>query len=196
MVDIYPWLKVYYKKLIADRNVNLQRKDGFANWAVVSLLGFLVIYGQFTSLGMPGLLRVAVLSMALALIIRFFVHSCLIYANIVKVNKIKLAIEQYWMSGEPDIGEIKLLIEKHDSFRWSAISLPRIIWGQLKAGFLVILIAPIAALFYELIFVIPTVSSTIIVGFKIEYILMFLLVLYIFYEIVLLLSNVELKQKQ
>lgn len=143
------WLREYYQKAAEDKNVDLQRKDSFTNWALVSVLGLLAVYGQFPD-QQPSFVLIAVTALAIALVTRFYVHSCISYANIRKLNTIIIDIEKHWMEGKPSIDEIKKLIRTHGQLRWSSVSRWKVARTQMKAGFLLLFIAPIAVLIYEM----------------------------------------------
>ena len=191
------WLREYYNKAADDKNIDLQRKDSFTNWALVSLLGFFAVFGQFSSLSLPSFAFIGAMTMALALIMRFYAHSCISYANIRKLNTIILAIEKYWMHGKPGIDEIKKLIETHGQQRWSAVGRMKTAWTQLKAGFLIMFSAPILVIVFTLIGSTPNTNPQYqILGISYEYVILIVLVIYMMYEVAIFISYNPLKIKK
>ncbi len=145
------WLEWYYERLGEEKNVNLQRKDSYTNWALVTLLGFLAIYGQIYFIALPSIITLAALAIAIILIFRFYLRSCISYADIRRQNLLRRAIERHWMHGKPSINRIKALIKIFDHECWAVDSLGRTLRSQLKAGFIVLFLAPILALLWELV---------------------------------------------
>ncbi len=175
------WLEEYYERIIAEKNNNLLRKDGFTNWALVTLLGFFAIYGQLFLISLPAFISFAVLAIALILIFRFYLRSCISYADIRRQNYLQRLIERHWMHGKPSMNRIKALIKIFDHECWAVDPLGRTLRSQLKAGFLVLFLAPFIALCWEIInihiqffsFLLPLETllfSYVVLGFLIIYI--------------------------
>jgi len=134
-----------------EKNVNLQRKDSYTNWALVTLLGFMAIYGQLFLISLPAFITFTILVICLILIFRFYLRSCISYADIRRQNRIRRAIERHWMYGKPSLNRVKAPIKLFDHECWSVNSLGRTLRSQLKAGFIVLFLAPIIALCWETI---------------------------------------------
>jgi hypothetical protein len=149
--DSEEWLEWYYERLGEEKNVNLQRKDSYTNWALVTLLGVLAIYGQLFLIALPAFITFAVLAICIILIFRFYLRSCISYADIRRQNLIRRAIERYWMHGKPSLNRVKALIKIYDHECWAVNPLGRTLRSQLKAGFIVLFLAPILALGWETI---------------------------------------------
>jgi hypothetical protein len=146
-----PWLKEYYQKVNQEKNVNLQRKDSFTNWSLVTLLGFFAIYGQFFLISLPPFIHFGALAIVLILIFRFYLRSCISFADIRRQNVLRRAIEGHWIHGKPSMNRIKTLIQIFDIECWSPSPLRRVLWTQLKAGYIVLFLGPVLALVYEII---------------------------------------------
>ena len=143
------WLKEYYQKVNQEKNINLQRKDSFTNWALVTLLGFFAIYGQFFLTTLPSFIRLGVLAVVIILIFRFYLRSCISFADIRRQNVLRRAIEGHFIRGKPSVKRIEALIQVFDFECWSPDPLRRVLWAQLKAGFIVLFLAPVVVLIYE-----------------------------------------------
>jgi hypothetical protein len=197
VTDDPEWLEDYYEKVNQEKNVNLQRKDSFTNWALVTLLGFFAIYGQFFLTTLPLFIRVGVLAVVIILIFRFYLRSCISFADIRRQNVLRRAIEGYWIRGKPSVKRIEVLIQIFDHECWSPDPLRRVLWTQLKAGFLVLFLAPVVVLVYEIInllvqfFTLLISLETLLFGYAI---LAFLLV-YLIYELVSIRRYQPLQQK-
>ena len=151
MSESTEWLEWYYERLGEEKNVNLQRKDSYTNWALVTLLGFLAIYGQLYFITLPSVITFAALTVAIILIFRFYIRSCITSSDIRRQNYIRRGIERHWMYNKPSLNRIKALIKIFDHEGWAVDPLRRTLWGQLKAGFLVLFLAPVLALIWEII---------------------------------------------
>ena len=151
MADDPVWLTEYYQKVNQEKNINLQRKDSFTNWALVTLLGFFAIYGQLLLSPLPPFIRIGVLAVVIILIFRFYLRSCISFADIRRQNVIRRAIEGHWIRGKPSVNRIEALIQIFDHECWSPDPLRRVLWAQLKAGFIVLFLAPVLLLIFETI---------------------------------------------
>jgi len=181
-----PWLKEYYQKVNQEKNVNLQRKDSFTNWALVTLLGFFAIYGQFFLITLPPFIHFGALAIAIILIFRFYLRSCISFADIRRQNVLRRAIESHWIHGKPSMKRIETLIQVFDIECWSPSPLRRVLWTQLKAGFIVIFLAPVLALVYEIIRL-HVLFFTFMIPWEIlliSYGILGFLVIYLLYELI------------
>ncbi len=191
------WLEWYYERLGEEKNVNLQRKDSYTNWALVTLLGFLAIYGQLYFISLPPVVTFAALTVSIILIFRFYIRSCITSSDIRRQNFVRRAIERHWMHKKPSLNRIKMLIKIFDHEGWAVDHLRRTLWGQLKAGFLVLFLAPVLALVWETInihgrfflYLVPleTLFFT--------YVILAFLIIYLVYELISVKRHKPLQKK-
>lgn len=197
MTEDPAWLKEYYQKVNQEKNINLQRKDSFTNWSLVTLLGFFAIYGQFFLITLPPFIHFAALAFAIILIFRFYLRSCISFADIRRQNVIRRAIEGHWIRGKPSLQRIETLIQVFDHECWSPDPLRRVLWAQLKAGYLVLFLAPVLALVYEVInlhvrfFTLLIPLETLLISYAI----LAFLIIYLIYELVSIRRYQPLQQK-
>jgi hypothetical protein len=191
-------LKEYYQKVNQEKNINLQRKDSFTNWALVTLLGFFAVYGQFFLISLPLFIHFGALAIAIILIFRFYLRSCISFADIRRQNVLRRAIEGHWIHGKPSMKRIETLIQIFDIECWSPSPLRRVLWTQLKAGFIVLFLAPVLVLVYEIInlhlqfFTLMIPLETLLISYGI---LAFLFI-YLLYELISILRYQPLQQKR
>jgi hypothetical protein len=191
------WVEEYYEKVNQEKNINLQRKDSFTNWALVTLLGFFAIYGQFFLTTLPPFIRIGVLVVVIILIFRFYLRSCISFADIRRQNVLRRAIEGHWIRGKPSVKRIETLIQIFDHECWSPDPLRRVLWTQLKAGFIVLFLGPVVVLIYEMINLIVQFLTLLIPLDTLLMscaILVFLLV-YLLYELISIRRYQPLQQK-
>ena len=121
------------------------------NWAVavtIGAMGGLAIADSF-----PSRWTLALLVASLILVIRFFVRSCIAYSYLARWNSIQKQIlrVQAAESGEAEAVAKKRLVDsiKYHHLEWkSAVPLRKLIWSNLKLGYLhLILILSLALLF-------------------------------------------------
>jgi uncharacterized integral membrane protein len=191
------WLKEYYQKINQEKNINLQRKDSFTNWALVTLLGFFAIYGQFFLITLPPFLHFGALAIAIILIFRFYLRSCISFTDILRQNVLRRAIEGHWIHGKPSMKRIETLIQIFDVECWSPSPLRRVLWTQLKAGFIVLFLALVFALVYEIINL-HLQFFTLIIPLEtllISYVILAFLSIYLLYELISIRRYQPLKMK-
>ncbi|MHA2405186.1 MAG: hypothetical protein ACXADB_05000 [Candidatus Hermodarchaeia archaeon] len=197
MTEDPDWVEEYYEKVNQEKNINLQRKDSFTNWALVTLLGFFAIYGQFFLTTLPPFIRIGVLVVVIILIFRFYLRSCISFADIRRQNVLRRAIEGHWIRGKPSVKRIETLIQIFDHECWSPDPLRRVLWTQLKAGFIVLFLGPVVVLIYEMINLIVQFLTLLIPLDTLLMscaILVFLLV-YLLYELISIRRYQPLQQK-
>ena len=132
-----------------ERAVN--KKDALTYWSLVILLGIGTIYfGAATDFQIVGWEKLALIIGTLIILIQFFVNSLLVYGFMKKWMHLREAIEKYWLDGKPTVDQIKQEVKKYDHGRELPVTVTRLVWGQLRAGFLPILVAPIIIATYEL----------------------------------------------
>ncbi|MFX0170212.1 MAG: hypothetical protein ACFE89_12800 [Candidatus Hodarchaeota archaeon] len=176
------WLKEYYQRVSEEKGTELIRKDSFTNWALITLLGSIAIYGQFLLASFPPFIVIGALVVIFILLFRFYLRSCISYANLRRLDAIKHNIETHWLNNDPTFDGVKEIIRIHDHECWSVVSLRKSLLTQLQAGFLVLFLPSIFALLYE-IFKLHTnffeplwvLASYIALGFLVVYIVMELL---------------------
>ena len=162
--------------------MELVRKDSFTNWALITLLGTIAIYGQFLLSAFPPFIVIGALVIIFILMFRFYLRSCISYSNLRRLDAIKHTIELYWMEGDSSFEGVKEFIRIHDHECWSVVSLRKSLLTQLQAGFLVLFLPPFFALLYE-IFKLHTnffeplwvLACYVALGFLVAYIVMELL---------------------
>ena len=176
------WLKEYYQRVSDEKSMELVRKDSFTNWALITLLGTIAIYGQFLLSAFPPFIVIGALVIIFILMFRFYLRSCISYSNLRRLDAIKHTIELYWMEGDSSFEGVKEFIRIHDHECWSVVSLRKSLLTQLQAGFLVLFLPPFFALLYE-IFKLHTnffeplwvLACYVALGFLVAYIVMELL---------------------
>lgn len=197
MTNDSEWLKEYYQKVNQEKNINLQRKDSFTNWSLVTLLGFFAVYGQLFLTTLPSFIRLGALTVVFILIFRFYLRSCISFADIRRQNVLRRAIEGHWIRGKPSVNRIEALIRIFDHECWSPDPLRRVLWAQLKAGFIVLFLAPVFVLIYEIItlilqfYTLPFPLETLFISGAILAFLFF----YLLYELVSIRRYQPLQQK-
>lgn len=159
--NIPEWLKSYYQRIANDKNFDLERKDKFTNWALISLLGILAIFFQYlnSEIFIP-IFCVGILAISISIVFRFFAHSCICYASIQNYNYLIFKIEDAFIKNNLDLQRFKWELENYGG-RKGCISekmLRRSVSRQLKAGFGIIfsicLIFFMLAFIYSIIFII------------------------------------------
>ncbi len=136
--NIPEWLKTYYQRIANDKNFDLERKDKFTNWALISLLGFLAIFFQYlNSETFNPIFCVGIVAISISIVFRFFAHSCICYASIQNYNYLIFEIEKAFIKNNLDLQRLIWELENY-SGRKGCISekmLRRSISRQLIAGF-------------------------------------------------------------
>jgi len=154
MVNTPDWLKSYYQRIANDKNFDLDRKDKFTNWALISLLGILAIFFQYLNSEIFNpIFCVGILAISISIVFRFFAHSCICYASVQNYNHLILEIEDVFIKNNLDIDRFKWELENYGG-RKGCISekmLKRSISRQLKAGFGIIF--SICLIFFILVFI-------------------------------------------
>lgn len=136
--DIPVWLKSFYQRIANDKNFDLERKDKFTNWALISLLGILTIFFQYlySEIFNPTF-GVFILSVSISIVFRFFAHSCICYASIQNYNHLISKIEDAYIKENWDLKRFEWELDNYGG-RKGCISkkmLKRAVSRQLKAGF-------------------------------------------------------------
>ena len=146
------WLKQYHSRLQSEYEHSSNKKDTLTNWSLTIMLAMIGLYfGDFVGIdGYESESRFALVVGTLIIEIQFFVNSMLAYGFLKKWREIKEKIESYWMDGKPDLATLCKEIKELDHGRSSSTGWRAKIWAQLRAGFLIILGAPIIISVIEL----------------------------------------------
>jgi uncharacterized integral membrane protein len=110
---------------------------------------------------------------------------------------LRRAIEGHWIHGKPSMKRIETLIQIFDVECWSPSPLRRVLWTQLKAGFIVLFLAPVFALVYEIINL-HLQFFTLIIPLEtllISYAILAFLSIYLLYELISIRRYQPLKMK-
>lgn len=139
------WLETYHSRLQSEYEFSSNKKDTLTNWSLTILLAMLGFYfGDFVGIAnLESASRLALVIGTLIIVIQFFVNSMLSYGFLKKWRYLKELIEKHWMDGKPTLEDIKKKIALYDHGRRTKASWREMIWAQLRAGFLLILGAPI-----------------------------------------------------
>ena len=167
------WLSNYYNRIQSDCTVSFERRDRVTNWSYTILAAVIAAYVGFFADGtfVTPLGRFALVSGVLFVLIRFFFTSMIAYGYFLRARYFRTRIEQHWMKGEPSLDEIKQDIEKYDHGKSMPHTERNRLMGQIKSGFLLILIIPTIPLAIEFYLGI-TWEYFVIVGALIVYILL------------------------
>ena len=139
------WLKQYHSRLQSEYELSMKKKDTLTNWSLTILLATIGLYfGQFVGItNFESESRFALVIGTLIIQIQFFVNSMLAYGFLKKWRYLKERIEKYWAGDDIKMEDIKNEITGIDHGRRMKTSWKDMIWAQLRAGFLLILSAPI-----------------------------------------------------
>lgn len=145
------WLSQYYSRIQNDCNISIERRDKVTNWSYTLLAAVIAVYVGFFGDGtfVTPLGRFALVSGVLFVLIRFFFQSMIAYGYFLRARYLRTRIEQYWMSKNPTIDQIKQDISSYDHGR----ALPKTdrnrLLAQIKSGFILILAIPTIPLAIE-----------------------------------------------
>jgi hypothetical protein len=155
------WLKDYYARLQSDITNSLGRRDNVTNWAYSLLGALLAIYFGFFSVGasIPQFWRFALIIGMSVILIRFFFQSMIAYGFFLRWRFLKNKIESHWMKGSPTVNEIISDIEQYDHGRTIPNTGRKRFWdGQIRSGFIIVLIIPLILISYEISLVASNVT--------------------------------------
>jgi len=124
-----------------DARFDINRRDTFTYWALTVFLATIAVYFQLLHQGFPPLWRLALVYVTGALMLRFFMHSCLAYAGIRRWRDLGTLIERYWAGtvDAPTLAQVKEAIETYDHQTKATVTRRRQVRTQLRAGFLLII---------------------------------------------------------
>ena len=145
------WLANYYNRIQMDCKISLERRDRITNWSYAMLVAVVAAYVSFFADGsfVTPLGRFGLVSGALFVLIRFFFASMISYGYFLKGRYFRTMIEQYWLCGKPTMDEIKQDIKKFDHGKSMPETDRNLLNGQIKSGFILILIIPVVILLIE-----------------------------------------------
>lgn len=150
------WLKAYYERLCEDARFDIGRKDTFTYWALTLFLAIFAVYAGLWFQQVPSLWRLSILYVAGALLTRFFVHSCLAYAGILRWRHLTKKIEQTCVMGSGNISQIYTDIKEYDHESKIPVKRRKLVVTQLKAGFGIIFGLVFILILYESLLLAPS----------------------------------------
>jgi len=138
------WLSNYYNRTKEDCKTSFERRDRVTNWSYTVLIGILAIYFGFFGEGIavPPIGRFALLAITLFVLTKFFFQSMIAYGFFLRSRYFRTKIEQHWMNAEPTLDQIKIDIKKYDHDRSMPPTGRNRFVGQIKSGFILVLIIP------------------------------------------------------
>ena len=124
-----------------DARFDVNRKDTFTYWALTVFVAMAAVYVELLTRGVPSVWRLGLLYITGALMIRFFIHSSLAYGGIKRWRHLSTVIEKHWFgeSNSPTIDQVKEDIKKYDHDAKIPVGKTKLIWTQLRSGFILIL---------------------------------------------------------
>ena len=146
------WLSNYYNRIQTDCTISFERRDRITNWSYAILAAVIAAYvGVFAdgSFVIP-LGRFGLVSGVLFVLIRFFFQSMVAYGYFLRGRYLRTRIEEYWMSGNPSLDEIKKDVETYDHGKKTPKTGKNRLVGQIRSGFFLILAIPTIPLAIEL----------------------------------------------
>lgn len=133
------WLDTYYGEVGREIGLASSQLHDTTNWSVGITVGALTGIA-LSGAPYPTRMTLAVAVVALVLVTRFFVRSCLAYANLSKWSKIHRAITAYRFDGAEDKARMEDVIRnavREYHVKWgSPLPLRRIICANLKLAYL------------------------------------------------------------
>lgn len=128
--------------------VDVRRRDNITYWALVLLGAWMTVFIGFISGStiVTTFWKVALLVGVTALLIRFYIHAVLAYAYIRKHKYLLSQVENYWISGNPTLDELKADIKNYDQKAHVTVTRKHMLWAQLRAGYFLILGIPFGGL--------------------------------------------------
>ncbi|EGG42070.1 Hypothetical protein Nlim_1085 [Candidatus Nitrosarchaeum limnium SFB1] len=145
------WLANYYQRIQADSTLALGRRDSVTNWSYTVLAATIAAYVGFFGIGTSviPLGRFGLIAGSLFVLIRFFFQSMVAYGYFLRARYLRTEIEKYWMDNNPTLEEIKQNIKKYDHGKTIPTTERNRFLGQVRSGFILILIIPIIPLVIE-----------------------------------------------
>jgi len=148
------WLENYYQKVIAEKQLDLDRRDRFTNWGLTIFIGILALYIDLLQKNVLSIWRMIILYVSFLFLIRFFIHSCLAYAWVYKWNDLTKTIEIYWLSDKKtsNLEKVVKKIKELDHENKVPIKRRMILWGQLRTGYMMIFILLLILMIVDLVY--------------------------------------------
>jgi len=145
------WVKNYYDRIQKDCTISFERRDRITNWSYALLAAVIAAYVGFFGDGtyVTPLGRFALVSGVMFVLIRFFFQSMISYGFFLRSRFLRSSIEKYWMNNNPDLNQLKQYIKVYDHGKSMPKTGRSLLGGQIKSGFLLILIIPIIPLAIE-----------------------------------------------
>ena len=146
------WLHSYYSRVQDDYKSSLTRRDTITTWSYSLLAATLGIYFGFFSenLLIQPSWRFALLVGLTIILIRFFFQSMIAYGFILRWRMIKTEIEKHWIKEISNVDQLKKIIEKYDHGKTIPSTGRNRLVGQIRSGFILILIIPVILIINEL----------------------------------------------
>ena len=153
MMNNSEWLSNFYNRIQNDCIVSIRRRDRITTWSYALLAAVITAYVGFFADGnfVSPLGRYALVSGVLFVLIRFFFQSMIAYGYFLRARYLRTKIEQFWMNQTPTLKDIQEDITTFDHGRTMPITERNRLSGQIKSGFLLILVIaaiPLAIEFY------------------------------------------------
>jgi len=138
------WLTNYYSRIQSDCTLSFERRDRVTNWSYTILAAVIAAYVGFFADGtfVIPLGRFGLVSGVLFVLIRFFFQSMIAYGYFLRARYLRTRIEKYWMNGNPSLDDIKKDIENYDHGRSMPNTGRNRVMGQIKSGFILIILIP------------------------------------------------------
>lgn len=145
------WISAFYNRIQIDCTISFERRDRITNWSYALLAAVIAAYVGFFADGnfVPPLGRFALVSGVLFVLIRFFFQSMIAYGYFLRARYLRTRIEQFWLSQKPTLDDIQNDIKIFDHGRTMPATERNRLLGQIKSGFLLILIIPAIPLAIE-----------------------------------------------
>jgi len=133
------WLDKYYAEVGREIGVASSQLHDTTNWSIGITMAAVTAVG-LSAKTYPQTATLAVAVVGFTLVVRFFVRSCLAYANLDKWNNIHRQITKYRLADEGKMDQLRKTILwqiEHYHVRWeSPRRIRKVIWSNLKLGYL------------------------------------------------------------
>ncbi len=172
-------IKLYYEKALSQLEWWTERRDKFSYWGLTLLFALLSIYAIMVPYSQNEIYLVAFLLFGLLLMIRLYILSVISYSYVVKYREIVRKIEEKLIANETNkLDDIWKKIKTHDHQGYTTYSMKRLLFSQLKTGYLLIFSSLIILIAYQVY-----LSNNPFVC-----VLIFLSLIYIAYEIIIFIT--------
>ena len=166
------WLSNYYNRILIDCTISFERRDRITNWSYAIIAAVMAAYASFFVDGsfITPLGRFGLVAGVLFILIRFFFQSMIAYGYFLRGRYLRTRIEEYWMNEKPSLEDIKNDVKTFDHGKKIPKTGRNRLVGQIRSGFLLILIIPTVPLAIELYFDLNW-QYCVIIGFLVAYLL-------------------------